>query len=124
MAIEREQLVTAFSGLSVLTRQMVIGELDRAMQDTSIEYHRQTTRELQVKLAYEVESLKVILECARKADEEFKEISGESGRRDSTTQQGFRTSGRGSSSLADRIDREISHDEPLPDAEGPDADGS
>lgn len=122
MAFEREAIVNAFSGLSALTRQMLIGELDRAMNDTSVEYHRATTREIQVKLAYEVECLKVMLECARQAEEEFKEINGESGRRDSTTQQGFRTSS--ASDLADRIDREISNDEPLPDDRREDRDGS
>jgi len=88
----KEEAEIGLASLSVLTRQMVIGEVERALNDTSVEYHRQTTRELQCKLATEVHALKSFLEVAKNVEAEVKEINGEGSSGDSTSRQVFRTS--------------------------------
>ena len=93
--VDLEHLHNGFSALSVLTRQMVHDEIDRALQDTAMEYHRAHQREVQVKLAQEVAGLTILRNALRTVMQEFKEITGEDSNRvhDRNKREGvFRTS--------------------------------
>lgn len=71
-----EQLANVFAALTPSTRTLIKKELEAALRDTSVEYHRQSDRGAQVMLAKEVESLTKILMVIDKVDKEFEEVSG------------------------------------------------
>ena len=70
--ITQDQLTTAFSALSILTRNLVQEELERAQRDTSMEYHRASNgSEEAQKLFLEVTALNFMIRSCKQATEEF-----------------------------------------------------
>lgn len=73
--ISREELITALSGLSPLSRSIITDELIKTHQDTTMEYHRNEDRDIQKGLWEEIQCLNFLIAACIRANDEFKEIS-------------------------------------------------
>jgi len=68
--VSGEHLDTVFSALSSNTRKQVIREIDRALQDTCVEYHRHEGPIAQ-KLYQEILALQVGVASLKRVDQEY-----------------------------------------------------
>ena len=73
--ITQEQLDTAVSGLSLLSRDIIRDELIRAQQDTSMEYHRNHDRDVQKLLHKEIQCLNFLIASCIRVSNEYRKIT-------------------------------------------------
>lgn len=68
--LTREQLDTALSGLSILSRNIFKDEITKAQLDTTMEYHRIDDPEIKKQLWNEIQCLNALIaSCMRVCDE-------------------------------------------------------
>src|SRR4051812_37026223 len=72
--VQISTLDNALSALSKSTRALVIVELDKAVRDTCVDYHRETARETQELLWEEIKSLQTITASLKRVDQEYDDI--------------------------------------------------
>ena len=76
--LHKEQLNGAFSALKNDTRKTVIEELESALRDTSMEYHRTTDPSISSELWRNIQGLDYCIKSLKQVQEEFDEISSRS----------------------------------------------
>jgi hypothetical protein len=75
LEITLEHIKNALSALSPYTRATMREELEKALRDTAVDYHRTDTQEASNLLATESASIAVMISMIEEVDKEFKEIS-------------------------------------------------
>lgn len=74
MEYAEKDLEIAFAALSPATRILIMGEFERAINDTAVEYHRNVGEP--ARICYdEMQSIRKVFNVAIRVQEEFSELS-------------------------------------------------
>jgi hypothetical protein len=75
--VSHQVVEIAFASLSTETRLQMAKEMQQAINDTAVEYHRQTDREIAVVLYDEICAIRLVLDKVKEAQHVYDDLNGQ-----------------------------------------------